>query len=146
MGNSLLPRGSCIVKAHLFLVGRNAESQRLVNRQRLASSDRACSHPFRKMVLRAEEHHIVRASQHDVFPPFRCWQRQVDQWLTMGPLRDQPLLSEMDLDVFRAMVTVGGCPLLSPQRYMNGHCVPRAIGKVILVLPRDLDPEGCHYA
>jgi len=64
----------------------------------------------------------------------------------MGPLSDQPLVSEMDLDVFRAMVTVGGYPLLSPQRYMNGHCVPGAIRKVVPVLSRDSDPEGCHYA
>src|SRR6266702_2806683 len=133
MGNSLLPRGSCIVKAHLFLVDRNAESQRLVNRQRLASSDRACFHPIRKMVLRAEEHHIVRTCQHDVFPPFRCWQCQVDQWLAMGTLSDQPLVSEMDLDVFRAMVTVGDYPLLLSERYMNSHCVPCTIRKEVPV-------------
>src|SRR5439155_9981593 len=124
VGNRLLPRGSCIVKPHLFAVDRNAESQRLVYGQRLASSDRACSHPFRKVGFRAEEHHVVRACQHDVFPPFRCGQGQVDQWLAMRPLKDHPLVSEMDLDVFRAMVTVGGYPLLLPQSYMNGHCVP----------------------
>src|SRR5438309_3030045 len=98
------------------------------------------------MVLRAEEHHVVRARQNDVFPPLRCGQCQVDQWLVMGLLRYHPLVSEMDLDAFRAMVTVGGCPLLLPQSYMNGHCVPGTIRKEVPVLPRDSDPEGCHYA
>jgi len=64
----------------------------------------------------------------------------------MGPLRDHSLASEMDLDIFRAMVTVGGDPLLLPQRYMNSYGVPGTIRKVVPVLPRDSDPEGCHYA
>src|SRR5207302_3433188 len=103
--------------------------------QCLASSDRTCSPPFSKVALRAEEHHIVGACQHDVFPPLRCGQCQVDQWLAMGPLRDHPLVSEMNLDVFRAMVTVGGYPLLLPQSYMNGHCVPGTVRKVVLSFP-----------
>ena len=64
----------------------------------------------------------------------------------MGPLRDRSLVSEMDLDVFRAMVTVGGYLLLPPQRYMNSYGVPGTVRKVVPVLPRDSDPEGRHYA
>ena len=93
------------------------------------------------MVFRAEEYHIVRTRQQDVFPPFRRGKRQIDQRLDVRLLGDPPLIFEMDLEVFRAVVAVGGDPLFLPKRYMNGHRVPCAIRKVLFVLPGHLDSE-----
>src|SRR5258708_24132640 len=98
------------------------------------------------MILRTEEHHIVRASQKDVFPPLRRRKRQIDQRLDVRLFRDRPLIFEMNLDVFRAVVTIGGDPLLLPQRYMNRDRVPSTIRKIFFVLPSHLDSEGGHYA
>lgn len=128
MGNGLFSRRSCIVKIHLCLVDGNAKSQGLFDCQCLACSGRGtCSIPFRQVVCRTEEDHIVRACQHDVLPPLRRGQREIDQRPLTGLLRDDSLILEMNLDFFRTMMTERRDPFLLPQSYMYGNGVPCAI-------------------
>src|SRR5438105_15329084 len=141
VGRQLLLRWPDIVELRSVAVEGHAQRVRLVDRQRHAVVHGILALPIVQVGPTAEEDHVVRTGVHDVVPPTRRGDGEIDDRL---PRRgDGAAVRQGEHNRLRAIVALRRDPDLLVQHRMEGHGVPRAVREVPpSIPPRDEERSG----
>src|SRR5947199_190006 len=128
VGRQLLLRWPDIVELRSIAVEGHAQRMRLVDRQRGAVIDGILSLPIVQVGPAAEEDHVVRACVHDVLPPTRRREGEIDDRLPR--CGDGATVRQGERNRLRAIMALRRDPDLLVQHRMEGDRVPGAVREV----------------
>src|SRR5437667_296483 len=125
MGHELVLARSNVSDLQLVLVNGHAQRMRLFNRETGPLGRLSSFPPLVQVRFGGEEHHVVRAGTHDVIPPLRCGEREIDHrpWRRCARLPTR----ELDRDRFRAMMATAFDPDDFVQHRVERDRIPRAV-------------------